>query len=523
MSADDMHDADCWLGIDLGTQGARAVVIDFAGAVIGAGAERYAGVDHRAGVVHEQDPHAWWAAVLVAVGTALQACAKRRIAAVAIDSTSGTVLVTDADGSADGAALMYDDGRAADLTDTVRHAGQHVWQRTGNRPQGSWGLVKALWLVEHGRVARAQRIVTQAQYIGGRLAGAAVATDTSHALKLGVDLCTGAWPDEVFDALGVRSALASPVVSPGAVIGAVSPAAAQACGLPAGTVIRAGMTDGCAAQIAAGALRPGAWTSALGTTLTVKGASPEPLVDAQGAVYNHRSSEGTWLPGGASSVGAGALSLVGTDPEGTVSAQGAEPLVSTGLGLDALTRRAAAFDPAPGITYPLAATGERFPFVAAAAQAFSTLGPSTAAARFAAVLQGVAYVERYCYERLEQLGGVISEPIVFTGATTANDYWNQLRCDVLGREVLIPQAADAARGMAVLAAAAPGELSATAARMRRTARHYQPDFERGQRHLDNYGHLLTALEERGWLAERSTDGHNAGCPRRRCDEPGPTP
>ncbi len=511
MSADAISEPDsCWLGIDLGTQGARAVVIDFAGAVIGAGAQAYAGGDFRAGVVHEQDPQAWWAAVLVAVGTAVRASCNRRIAAVAIDSTSGTVLVANPDGRADGAALMYDDGRAAALAGTVGRAGEHVWHRTGNRPQASWGLVKAVWLVEQGRVARGQRIITQAQYIGGRLAGTAVATDTSHALKLGVDLHTGSWPGDVFDALGVSKALRSPVVAPGAVIGEVSPATAQACGLAAGTVIRAGMTDGCAAQIAAGALRPGAWTSALGTTLTIKGASTAPLIDAQGAVYNHRGPEGTWLPGGASSVGAAALGVVARDVEGT------DP------GFSGLTRRAAAFDPAPGVTYPLAAVGERFPFVAAAAHSFSTVSASPAAVRFAAVLQGVAYVERYCYERIEHLGGTVSEPIVFTGATTANDYWNQLRCDVLGREVLIPQAADAARGMAVLAAAPPGALAATAIRMRRTARRFEPDVARGQRHLDNYCQLLTLLSERGWVTERGTDRHGPGAADGIATRPAPT-
>lgn len=500
MSAAGISDSDsCWMGIDLGTQGARAVVIDSGGAVLGEGASRYDGAEHRDGVLHEQDPRAWWAAVLVAVGLAVRACRNRGIAAVAIDSTSGTLLVADADGSADGAALMYDDGRAAALTSEACRVGRQVWEPNGNRPQASWGLVKAVWLVRHGRVACGQRIITQAQYIGGRLAGTAVATDTSHALKLGVDLSTGAWPEQVFDALGVSTALASPVVAPGSVIGAVSPAAAQACGLAAGTVIRAGMTDGCAAQIAAGALQPGAWTSALGTTLTIKGASAKPLIDAHGAVYNHRSPDGCWLPGGASSVGAAALDIAAAaagDPDDTAHS------------LNALTRAAAAFDPAPGVTYPLAALGERFPFVAGAAQSFSTVSQRSPEVRFAAVLQGVAYVERYCYERIEQLGGVVSEPIVFTGATTANDYWNQLRCDILGREVLIPQAADAARGMAVLAAAAPGELADTAQAMRRTARRFEPDVARGQRHLDNYVTLLAELRKRGWLADRST-GHDA--------------
>ncbi|KPC84256.1 carbohydrate kinase, partial [Streptomyces sp. NRRL WC-3753] len=94
---------------------------------------------------------------------------------------------------------------------------------------------------------------------------------------------------------------------PGTVLGTVCAAAAEATGLPEGTAIAAGMTDGCAAQIGAGALTPGAWNSVLGTTLVLKGVSPHLIRDPHGVVYCHRGPDGTWLPGGASSSGAGVL------------------------------------------------------------------------------------------------------------------------------------------------------------------------------------------------------------------------
>jgi len=76
---------------------------------------------------------------------------------------------------------------------------------------------------------------------------------------------------------------------------------ADATGLPAGTPVIAGMTDGCAAQIGAGALEPGEWNSALGTTLVLKGVTPELVRDPSRVMYSHRSPDGDWLPGGASS------------------------------------------------------------------------------------------------------------------------------------------------------------------------------------------------------------------------------
>src|SRR5208282_6320064 len=123
-------------------------------------------------------------------------------------------------------------------------------------------------------------------------------------------------------------------------IGTVCREAATMTGIPAGTPIIAGMTDGCAAQIAAGALGVGSWNSVLGTTLVLKGVTPDLIRDPAGIVYSHRSPDGNWLPGGASSVGAGAISKQ-----------------FPGHDLEALGSQAAEREPATVITYPLQGRG----------------------------------------------------------------------------------------------------------------------------------------------------------------------
>ena len=76
------------------------------------------------------------------------------------------------------------------------------------------------------------------------------------------------------------------------------------------------MTDGCAAQLAAGALEVGEWNSVLGTTLALKGVSASLPHDPTGAVYSHRAPHGDlWLPGGASSTGAGAVRALFPDAD----------------------------------------------------------------------------------------------------------------------------------------------------------------------------------------------------------------
>jgi sugar (pentulose or hexulose) kinase len=149
----------------------------------------------------------------------------------------------------------------------------------------------------------------------------------------------------------------------------------------------------------------------------------------------------------------------------------------------------------------LAGTGERFPFVAPAAIGFSEGVPDGEPARFAAVLQGIAFTERLAYRRLVELGADVTGPVSFTGGASRNDLWNQLRCDLLGVPVVVPESADAAIGMAILAAApaTTGAVAATASAMVRVARQYQPDPVRTGRFDDAYADFTRALADRGWL------------------------
>ena len=479
---------EAWLGIDLGTQSVRALLVTADGTVLGAGTAPL--TNHRDGVRHEQDPGEWWEAVCSASRAALMGGGPSRVRAIgglAVCGTSGTVLLTDAEGRALTRGLMYDDGRAVEEA-----------ARVGM--QTSWALPKALWLLDaygwkEGR-GQVVRVTHQPDVITGKLTGGTVPTDSSHALKTGYDAEREVWPPQ----LAHLGEVLPEVVRPGTRLGEVCRAAAEATGIPAGTPVVAGMTDGCAAQIASGALRHGAWNSVLGTTLVLKGASARPVRDDAGVVYNHRAPDGSWLPGGASSVGAGALPA-GADP--------AE-----------LDRRAAAYEPSGVLTYPLASSGgERFPFFAPEATAFTLGTPASAADSWAAVLQGVAFTERLCLDYLHHLGAPIDGPLTFTGGAARSAYWNQLRADVLGRPARVPEQIEPALGMAVLAAygtergrergreagtgagAVTGSraLSEVADRMVRIRTLLEPRASRTARFTEPYARLVDELETRGWL------------------------
>ncbi|MEK8174711.1 FGGY family carbohydrate kinase [Streptomyces sp. M19] len=149
-----VSDQDVWVGVDLGTSSARAVAVDRRGRVLGRGAVPLIG--SREGVRHTQPPPLWWTAAAAACRAAVREVAPERIGGVAVDATSGTVLLTDAEGEALTPGLMYDDQRAvAEAREADAH-GHEVWTRLGYaRVQRSWALPKLLWLLRHDPAARA--------------------------------------------------------------------------------------------------------------------------------------------------------------------------------------------------------------------------------------------------------------------------------------------------------------------------------------------------------------------------------
>ena len=477
-----MSTADVWVGLDLGTQSVRALAVTADGTVAGSGSRKLTG--RRDGPRHEQDPDDWWHAVAAASRDALREVRPAAVRGVAVDATSGTVLLVDPDGTPLTAGLMYDDTRAAAEVDRINEIGGAVWRELGyQRMQPAWALPKLLWLLrEHADLVPRAQLAHQSDLVTGRLAGAPVATDLSNALKTGADLVDESWPTQVFDTLGVPPGVLPPLVRPGTEIGTVCAAAAEETGLPTGTPIVAGATDGCAAQLGAGVLRAGSWNSVLGTTLVLKGVSRELVHDPSGAVYSHKAPNGDWLPGGASSTGAGAISRD-----------------FPGADLDDLNRQAARYEPSTALAYPLVSTGERFPFVAPQAQGFLLGTPTDDGDRFAAVLQGVAFVERLCFDHLGLLGAPLDGDLVLTGGATRSAYWCRLRADVLGRQITLPENAEPALGMAVLAASPGRDAAEVAARMVRVREVVEPSPGGAGRFAEPYVRFVDELERRGWL------------------------
>ncbi len=433
------------LGLDVGTQGARALVCDAQGKVMAQASEPFAIPD----VVElispgcaEQHPSDWWAASVVCLQKVVadlkwKGIPAEAIAALSVDSTSGTIIPIDADGIALRPAIMYNDTRAVAEADECNTAGQALCDKLGYKFASSFSLPKILWIKKHEPAIFEQTacFTHAADYIVSRLTGTVRFSDTSNALKTGYDLVDRQWPDFISADLGISKDQLPQIVSPGLTIGTVNINGAQETGLKAGTPVVAGVTDGTAGFLASGAVKVGDWSSTIGTTMVLRGVSTNLVKDPEGRVYCHAHPQGHWLPGGASNVGAECLAKL-----------------FHGKDLDELNAYVPSYSPTSLTVYPLVRRGERFPFVNPNAEGFIVGQPRDSRDLYAAYLEGVGYVERWCLEIMADLGAEVGDTVFTSGGGSKSLEWMQVRANIMNRRVVRPENPECALGTAAVAA-----------------------------------------------------------------------
>ncbi|RFA17313.1 hypothetical protein B7R21_00825 [Subtercola boreus] len=479
------------LGIDLATGDARVLAVD---AETGEHlAERSTALPTVSTAGTREQPAVYAEAVfaLIAAVTAALGARASDIAALSTTGTSGTVVPTDLQGRPVGNALLYNDPRGSDELALLATAG------LGVRPSGA--LARAAWMHAH---TPSPLYLSTPDVVAAALAGTVLASDTSHALKSGIDAVDASWDAAALDVLGLPAASLPTLARPARAIGVVSGSVASSLGLPRDVLIVSGMTDGSTAQLATGAVRPGDTVGVLGTTLVLKAASRTMLTDGASGIYSHVAPDGTFWAGGASNTGAGVL----------------RHGLTAGLDVREADRAAVALGVSPVVAYPLVGLGERFPVVNAAFGGFDVTlvgAPSVysdaaawadpALVRFRAVLEGVAFVERLGIERLSALAGAGAGGAAAAtghhhvgGGASGSAVWNTIRASVLGRPVVVPGNRSSAFGAAMLAAAGlPGETyQGVIDRLASPGRFVDPDPAQVPALEDRYAVFTETLGER---------------------------
>ncbi len=425
-----------FIGIDIGTQGARVVIVDQEGRQLGAREEVFPLSEASR---EEQSPEMWWQCCRRLIPGLLQEV-KNEIApgtlkAMAVTSTSGTIIPLDHFCNPLHAALMYSDLRSGAEAAYCQSIAREVSQQGYTAFNASSGLPKMRWFLHHypELVPQLYKFIHASDFITGRLCGDYTVTDYTNALKSGFNLHDYTWPDYLAKHIGIKQKWLQTVKPSGQLAGKLTTALTAEWGLPESIVVTTGMTDGCASQVASGAVTPGQWNTTIGTTLVIKGVTEQEVVDPGGAIYNHRHPSGYWMPGGASNTGADWVSqLFGSED------------------LHQLSVLAGAQLPGKYLAWPLLQKGERFPFVAPHAIGIWPEGGTVD--RFTACMEGVGFIERYAYEKIMSLANEKVTSVYAAGGGSTNDTWLRIRSNIMNVPVCKMQNVSGAAGAAILAA-----------------------------------------------------------------------
>jgi xylulokinase len=459
-----MDRTNLFLAIDLGTSGVKVGVIDADGWLVTKTGARYETTTPRPGWV-EQDPESWWAAGRAAIKEAAREINPTQLQSLSVAGLAPALVCLNEQGEPVCPAPIWSDRRAeAELAELTERLGYDTIFSL---------LPRLLWLKrQEGTSYRRTRWVFQPyEYVSFKLTGEVACIAPTEQLR--------PWSEQDFAASELdRDKFPYRICTLGEIIGPLSPDVAAETGLPSGLPVVAGTVDTFAAWIGTATTRKGVVCNTVGTSDGIALVWDQPLPDPKGRVSAMPHITGRdWIVGGALSSGGLMLDWFvrrfynQTPNPYEVVTQEASSVPAGAEGLMALPylvgERSPIFNPhARGVFFGIAETHTRAHFARA-------------------VLESVAFAVRDVCEAIREVGGEIEEVRVAGGAAHS-DVWSQIKADVLGRRVLIPEIADSGLlGAAIIAGWGVGQfenLSAAAEKMVRFRAKLEPNPEHHARY-----------------------------------------
>lgn len=486
-----------FLGIDISTTGAKALLMNQDGKVVSSAAIPLSLSTPRP-LWSEQEPEDWWQAVTASIRQALFNANLSGEAISAIGLTGqmhGLVLLDDRKQTLR-PAILWNDQRCGDECDQIRAriGRQRLIQITGNEALTGFTAPKIVWVKDHEPeiFARIRHVLLPKDFIRLKLTGALAMDKADGSGTMLFDLKNRNWSAEVLNALGIPSEWLPPTFEGEEVTGEVSAQAAEATGLRIGTPVVAGGGDQAAQAVGVGALRPGIVALTLGTSGVVFAPTESCLIEPDGRLHAfcHAVAD-RWH-------------LMGVMLSAAGSLQWYRDTLAPDVSFDELMSEAAA---APlgseGLIFLPYLSGERTPYpdpLARGAWVGLTLrhkrGHLTRS-----VLEGVAFGLKDSFALIQAAGLGAIEQVRVSGGGAKSGLWRQILADVLGAELVTVNTTEgAAYGAAILAGVGCGawpDVETACSNLIRIVERVSPDPERtafyGLVH-DQYKELYPALK-----------------------------
>ncbi|WP_425145148.1 xylulokinase [Deinococcus sp.] len=457
-----------YLGIDVGTSSAKVVLARATGEVVAHAQQSYPTQHPHPGWA-EQQPSDWWAAVTLAVREVMPGYAPQDLGALGVSGQGCAVTLLGENGAVLRPAITWQDQRSQEQSARLRERfGQEMQRRSGKWPAPYNADPVLMWLSEHEpqTLERAAVSLTTTGYVTFRLTGQALLNASDASILCAYDLRAAGWADELIGAMGVPRRLYPGIRPCRAVIGGLTPAAASALGLSAGTPVVAGGEDTSSAALAAGVIDAGQAMVSVGTAGTVNVVQDAPITHPRLLTFEHVLA-GRWLLGGSTAAFGAAL-------------EWCRRLLGEHHSFEALTSRAASAPPgAGGLIFLPYLSGELQPIndgqARGALVGFTHQHGQAHVIR--AAMEGAAFALAHNLEIARRAGAEVTE-LRASGGPTRSSLWCQMLADITGVPLLVATAPGGAPlGTALLAASGVGavpDLFDWARSVRREERRYRP-------------------------------------------------
>ncbi|HEY6488600.1 MAG: xylulokinase [Terracidiphilus sp.] len=422
-----------FLGMDVGTGGTRAVVVDAKGRLISGASSEHAPFRTPHPGWAEQDPEDWWRAAQDAIRAALAAAPEPRqpIAAIGLTGQMHGAVLLDGNGAVLRPSLIWCDTRTQPECDWL-HAKigyEKLIELTCNPALPNFTLTKLLWVKTHEPeiFAKTKHIMCPKDYVRYRLTGE-FAIDVQEASgTLLLDVTHRRWSKEVAEAAGIPESWLPKVYESPEVCAKISESAAGLTGLKAGTPVVAGAGDQGAGAVGMGILQPGSVSATIGTSGVVFAATAQPTKDPKGRLHTFcHAVPGVWH-------------VMGVTQSAGLSLRWLRETFFAGLDYDVLTAAAAKIPAgSEGLEWAPYLLGERTPHLDPEVRAaFAGVGTIHTAPHFVrSVLEGVAYSLEDTFTLFAELG-IPVKAIRLGGGGARGSLWRKIQAGVYAQAVEI--------------------------------------------------------------------------------------
>jgi len=442
-----------FIGLDVGTSGAKALLINEKGEVISSATNEYQMLTPKPNWT-EQNPEEWWKASKKNIQSVTSKVKKDEIKGIGLTGQMHGLVTLDEKMHIVRPCIMWNDQRTVKECEeiTTKIGFEKLIKITGNQVLTGFTAPKILWIKnnEPENYKKIRKILLPKDYIRFRLTGE-LATDVSDASGTSLlNVPKRKWSDEILTGLEIPKEWMPQLYESSEISGRVKKELNEELNLPGDLLVAAGGGDQAAGGVGTGTVKEGITSLVLGTSGVVFAHSDKPRIEASGKVHSFcHAVPDSWHVMGVTLSAAGSL-------------QWYRNTFHKGFDYTELTKSTEQITPgSEGLFFLPYLSGERTPYADANAKG-TFIGATVRhnSAHFTrAVLEGVAYSLRDCFELNEELG-VKTEQVRISGGGAKSKMWIQILSDLLNKEIVTLSSTEGAPyGAAILAAVASGEFN----------------------------------------------------------------